>query len=338
MDNSIDCCVTSPPYWGLRDYGVTGQIGLENTMQEYIDKTLEVFEEVKRVLKPQGTLWLNLGDSYVGTGGDRQPVDGNGPFETITRLSPNNGRWARNAKSVLKPKQLVGIPWKVAFALQENGWYLRSDIIWAKPNPMPESVKDRPTKSHEYIFLMTKSQKYYYDCDSIKEPVIDIDSNTPQDIERAMMRRRKAAPKGNARIFRGGAYCNNSTFNNCEGGRRTVSGNLDRKYGDERNRPGSQLGASVPWEGTMKNKRDVWIVASQPCKEAHFATFPPKLIEPCILAGCPAGGIVLDPFMGSGTTAMVSIQLQRNFIGFELNPEYIKIAERRISNVQIKIV
>jgi DNA modification methylase len=337
-ENSINCCVTSPPYWNLRDYGVEGQIGLEETLELYIEKMIQVFREVRRVLKNDGTLWLNLGDSYCstapGTMGDNIHIAGT-KEETrrarkIMRPDTPNG---------LKPKDLIGLPWRVAFALQADGWYLRSDIIWHKPNPMPESVTDRPTKAHEYIFLFSKSRHYYYDHAAIREPAICPESNTPEDIQRANLRKRKTGPKGNARTFRGGAYCNNKTFNNGEGGKRTVSGNIRRKYGDERDRPSSHLGTSVPWEGTMKNKRDVWTVASQPCKQAHFATYPPKLIEPCILAGCPVGGVVIDPFMGSGTTAMVALELQRNFIGFELNPEYIKIAKNyRLKDIQIRIV
>ncbi len=365
MDSeSVHCCVTSPPYWNLRDYGVEGQIGLEPTLELYIEKMVEVFREVRRILRNDGTLWLNLGDSYCstapGTMGDNIHIEGT--LEATRRAR----KVMRPETPVgLKPKDLIGIPWRVAFALQADGWYLRSDIVWHKPNPMPESVTDRPTKSHEYIFLLSKSKRYYYDSKAIREPVIRPESNTPEDILRCNMRKRSTAPKGNARTFRGGAYCNNSTFNNGEGGKRTVSGNyhvpsgwdiekgshgsfhkdgrrrsgnIERKHGDDRDRPGSQLGTSVPWEGTTKNKRDVWTVASQPCKEAHFATFPPKLIEPCILAGCPKGGIAFDPFMGSGTTGKVAKELQRNYIGFELNPVYIEISDKRTSNVQQRIV
>lgn len=243
--------------------------------------------------------------------------------------NPNCGRYDRKKKLMegnLKPKDLIGIPWAVAFALRADGWYLRSDIIWHKPNPMPESVKDRPTKSHEYIFLMSKGSKYYYDAESIKEPVVCPESNTKEDIQRAMNRRRFTDPKnkqhkGNNKTFRGGGvYTNNQSFNNSENVNRETHGNMTNSSG-------------------LKNKRDVWSVASQPCKVAHFATFPSKLIEPCVLAGCPAGGIILDPFMGSGTTAMVALENQRNYIGFEINPQYIKIAQEcRLNSVQIKIV
>lgn len=275
-DNSIDCCVTSPPYYGLRDYGVDGQIGLENTLEEYIKNLVIVFREVKRVLKDEGTLWLNLGDSYAGSG--------KGPS--------------------LKPKDLMGVPWRVAFALQEDGWYLRSDIIWYKPNAMPESVKDRPTKAHEYIFLFSKSKHYYYDYEAIKEPCVDGDPNPPR------------GSKG--------------VLGNINQGRRKQDLVGKRQYTgfNERYKPRE-----------YRNKRTVWAVPTIPFKELHFATFPPKLIEPCILAGCPVGGIVLDPFMGSGTTAQVALELQRNFVGFELNPKYIEIAEKyRLNKIQLTIV
>lgn len=209
-DNLIDCCVTSPPYWGLRDYGVSGQIGLEPTLEEYIEKVIEVFKEVKRVLKPAGTLWLNLGDSYVGTGGDRLKPVKNELFQIQQSHNPCYGRYDRKKKLIegsLKSKDLIGIPWMVAFALRADGWYLRSDIIWHKPNPMPESVTDRPTKSHEYIFLMSKGPKYYYDAEKIKEPVVCPESSTPEDIQRAMDRRKFTDPKnkyhkGNSKSFR----------------------------------------------------------------------------------------------------------------------------------------
>lgn len=314
---TVHCCVTSPPYWSLRDYGVDGQIGLEETFDQYITKMVEVFREARRVLRKDGTLWLNLGDSYCstapGTMGDNIHIEG-------TKEATRRARKILRPKTPygLKPKDLMGIPWRVALALQADGWYLRSDIIWHKPSCMPDSVKDRPTKAHEYIFLLSKSSRYYYDYDAAKEPCVQDEF---------------------ANGFRGGAYCNNSTFNNSTGGKRKKSGNIRRKYGEDRDRPGSHLGASIPWEGNTRNRRTVWTVATSRFPEAHFATYPPKLIEPCILAGCPKDGVVLDPFMGSGTTAMVALQHQRNFIGFELNPEYIRIAEEhRLSKVQMQIV
>ena len=282
-DNSINCCVTSPPYWGLRDYGVEGQLGLESTPEEYVAKMVEVFREVKRVLRDDGTLWLNLGDSYAGNCSQASNNGRAGFGNARERLVNRKGEG-------LKPKDLVGIPWMVAFALRADGWYLRSDIIWYKPNTMPESVRDRPTKAHEYIFLLTKSKRYYYDNEAIKED---------------------AKPESEKRY--------RSTFHT---GKKEISG--QGRPGNTSNTPGYKK-----WTG-KRNKRSVWTVIVKPFKEAHFATYPPDLIEPCILAGCPEGGVVLDPFMGSGTTGMVAAMHQRNFIGFELNPEYCKMAERRI--------
>jgi DNA modification methylase len=284
-DNSINCCVTSPPYWGLRDYGVEGQFGLEKTPEEYVSKMVEVFREVKRVLCKDGTLWLNLGDSYCGTGNK-------GEYKDPKYLDGRNGQKValNNKIKGLKAKDLVGIPWMVAFALRADGWYLRQDIIWHKPNAMPESVKDRCTNAHEYIFLLAKSAQYYYDNEAIKED---------------------AKPESEKRY--------KSTFHT---GKKEISG--QGRPGNASNTPGYKK-----WTG-KRNKRSVWTVTTKPFKEAHFATFPPDLIEPCILAGCPAGGVVLDPFMGSGTTGMVAAMYQRNFIGFELNPEYCKMAEKRI--------
>lgn len=310
-DGSVHTCITSPPYYGLRDYGtakweggdsecdhkipevehgnligksdgkdkqnshavrfnrvscykcgairIDDQIGLEETPDAYVAKLAAVFREVKRVLRDDGTLWLNLGDSY---GGNREHATesatatcGNTKLDVCAKFNKvGNG---------IKPKDLIGIPWMVAFALRADGWYLRSDIIWAKRNCMPESVKDRPTKSHEYIFLLAKSQKYYYDADAIKDPV-------------------------------------------------SING--------------------------KRNKRDVWFISTKPYKEAHFATFPPDLIEPCVLAGCPQGGTVLDPFNGSGTTGQVALTNNRNYIGIELNPEYIELTHKRLNGLEVKII
>jgi len=285
-DNSINCCVTSPPYWGLRDYGVEGQIGLEETPEEYVSKMVEVFREVKRVLRKDGTLWLNLGDSYVGSG--RGPTGRNGIGNQEKRQGFHSPEVV--IPTGLKPKDLVGIPWMVAFALRADGWYLRQDIIWHKPNPMPESVKDRCTKAHEYIFLLSKSKKYYYDAEAIKEK------------QSGEIKTRRFSSDGGAKARAMGKH---------------ISG------GNE--------GTGAKWTDTgYRNKRSVWTVATKPFKEAHFAVFPPDLIKPCILAGCPKDGIVLDPFMGSGTTGMVAAMHQRNFIGFELSQEYCKMAEKRI--------
>jgi DNA modification methylase len=280
---SVQCCVTSPPYWGLRDYGVEGQLGLEKTPEEYVSKMVEVFREVKRVLKKDGTLWLNLGDSYAGSGKGIGSDHGKAVFTDGEIVKT---KWN---ESGLKPKDLVGIPWRVAFALQADGWYLRSDIIWHKPNPMPESVTDRPTKAHEYLFLLSKAERYYYNAGSIAEKSI-------------------------IGILDGG----------------TNPYNLITQTGG---RDSQNLGGS---DGT-RNKRSVWTVATQPYSEAHFATFPPKLIEPCILAGCPSGGLVLDPFAGSGTTLQVAQQLGRRGVGIELNPAYIELAEQRTAQAGLPL-
>lgn len=329
LDNeSAYCCVTSPPYWGLRDYGVEGQLGLESTPEEYVTKMVEVFREVKRVLRKDGTLWLNMGDCYASKPPGCDGVSyssglhgAQGDTKYRETLAKSVGTKRNTVVGNLKPKDLVGIPWMVAFALRADGWYLRQDIIWHKPNPMPESVKDRCTKSHEYIFLFSKSPQYYFDAESIAEPAAkstverlsqDIDSQAGSD---RVPGKTNGNMKAKAPRYGGKKYTENTDVFN-----RTKSGNA---YDF---RP-------------MRNKRSVWTVSTQPFSEAHFATFPPKLIEPCILAGCPVGGVVIDPFMGSGTTAMVATQLQRNYIGFELNPDYIKIAEKhRLKNVQIKMV
>lgn len=314
---SVNTCVTSPPYWALRDYGVQGQLGLEPTPEEYIKKLVEVFREVKRVLKDDGTLWLNIGDCYAGSGKGAWKVKDK--QKESYKPDPNSPQCKiSKTPGDLKPKDLIGIPWMLAFALRADGWYLRSDIIWSKPNPMPESVTDRPTNSHEYIFLLSKSQRYYYDSEAIKEPA------TYSNEERY------------ARACEAHKRTPNSEIN---GIRLRKSGNIKRKLGDAHDRPGCHIGNSVPWEGLTRNKRNVWTVATRPFNQAHFATFPPELILPCILAGCPVDGTVLDPFMGSGTTGMVALQNRRNYIGFELNSEYIKIAEEyRLNDVQIKIV
>ena len=360
-DGLIDCVVTSPPYWGLRDYGIDGQFGLEPTLDEYIDKMTAVFREVRRVLKPEGTLWLNMGDGYNGSG----PQTNKGFNERWGHGAGDKKQEKRTGKTKiidgLKPKDLIGQPWRLAFALQADGWYLRSDIIWAKPNPMPESVTDRPTKAHEYIFLMSKQPKYFYDADAVREPGSDNSHGSP---------------------------------NINPGKKQEILGQ-------------NQTGTLGKWskDDSMngRNKRTVWTVATQPFPEAHFATFPEKLIEPCIRAGtsekgycsecgkpwvrvvesrnngtrqpgarralamghtdhgptavnrageasikitigwqpscdCDADttpGLVLDPFMGSGTTALVSLKLNRRYLGIELNQEYIDIANKRINKMAL---
>lgn len=313
-DESVHCCVTSPPYWGLRDYGCEGQVGLENSLEEYISTMVGIFAEVKRVLRNDGTLWLNLGDSYnsgnKGNSGEMNPSrkQATNAGSIATRRGERlGGQRNGGASNLCKPKDLCGIPWRVAFALQADGWYLRSDIIWAKPNPMPESVTDRPTKSHEYIFLLSKSERYYYDAEAIKEAAIYGDVRKP------------FAPgqidyRGNGHD-RGGGKVRESVK---RGG---FAGKTNELEGREAFR------AIEDW----RNKRSVWTVATQPFPEVHFATFPEDLIKPCILAGCPAGGTVLDPFFGSGTTGLVATRNNCKCIGIELNADYVEIAKRRLS-------
>src|SRR3990167_5367183 len=341
MENgSIDCCVTSPPYWGLRDYqtatweggskncshkrdskksgagetgsdNVTGgigdgiykdiclhcgakridaQLGLEKTPEDYVAMMVEIFREVKRVLKKEGTLWLNLGDSYAGSG--------KGHSDKINYACVVGGVTASYTDKILKPKDIVGIPWRVAFAPRTDGWYLRQDIIWHKPNPMPESVTDRCTKAHEYIFLMSKSARYYFDGEAIKEPA-NYDG------------RKDTMNKGSEK-YRNGFVPNQNPQSVAVKGHERWQRGENGEY--------------------LRNKRSVWTITTKPFKGAHFATFPEGLIVPCVLAGCPKNGIILDPFMGAGTTGVVCKKNNRNFIGIELNPEYVKMAEQRINN------
>lgn len=310
-DNSVHCCVTSPPYWGLRDYGVDGQLGLEQTPEEYVANMVQVFREVRRVLRDDGTLWLNLGDSYARQGG---ATDNKNRSRELAHMAETQKRAMNKVADGYKPKDLVGIPWRVAFALQADGWYLRQDIIWHKPNPMPESVTDRCTKSHEYIFLLSKSARYYYDQKAIAEPLADSSVARLSQVNLANQNGSDRIPgKTNGAMKAVGPRFGGSKYGDDESElMRTKSGN--------------------EWTGGdgLRNRRSVWTVTTQPFKEAHFATFPPKLIEPCILAGCPEGGTVLDPFNGAGTTAIVCIQNGRQYVGAELNPEYMGISERRI--------
>lgn len=297
-DQSVHTCVTSPPYFGLRDYGVDGQIGLENTPDAFVARLVDVFREVRRVLRDDGTLWLNLGDSYGSFGGNtysgfNERYSGTGG-EGSKQDATLQGVTDRKADTGLRPKNLLGIPWRVAFALQADGWYLRQDIIWHKPNPMPESVTDRCTKAHEYVFMLSKSARYFFDANAIKEPVSD------NEVTRA---RNSRADKG----IVGPADLHGTGFG---------------QYGQ-----GGWERAGV----ATRNRRSVWTVATKPYAGAHFATFPPDLIEPCILAGCPVGGTVLDPFGGSGTTAGVALKHGRNAILCELNPEYAALMPERIA-------
>ncbi|TKK29530.1 site-specific DNA-methyltransferase [Pseudomonas sp. CFBP13528] len=319
QDQSVNTCVTSPPYFGLRDYGVDGQMGLEATPLEFVDALVAVFREVRRVLRDDGTLWLNLGDSYNAHPGQRKETDKAGGKQQSVR-----GSTASPSRSVagIKPKDLIGIPWRVAFALQDDGWYLRQDIIWSKPNPMPESTKDRCTKSHEYLFLLSKSPRYYYDQDAIKEPVaLSSITRLAQDLEQQ---------HGSDRVP-----------GKTNGPMKAVRSKRDSFKRDDSKReqpiPGQSLGTHRPdreesdWPLDTRNKRSVWTVPTKGFKGAHFATFPPDLIRPCILAGAPLGGVVLDPFGGAGTTAVVAMQEGRKSILCELNPEYAAMAERRIA-------
>jgi DNA modification methylase len=301
-DDSIDCCVTSPPYWALRNYQVEGQLGLESTPEEYVSKLVTIFKEVKRVLKPTGNMWLNLGDTYatakVGNtqGSSNSGLNGNNPREDLSGLREQS-KFVKKTPVNLKTKDLVGIPWMVAFALRDDGWYLRQDIIWQKPSCLPEPVTDRCVKSHEYIFLLSKSSKYYFDYLSIQE------NSTNKESHEGHRKRNKTASYGS------GAFIN---------GKGNAISSGDDSY----------TGKTY----VKRNKRSVWTVPpyNQPGKN-HFASYPPDLITPCILAGCPKGGTVLDPFCGSGTTGEVAIQLSRNFIGMELNPDYVALSRRVIS-------
>ena len=283
-DNYVQCCMTSPPYWRLRDYGVKGQLGLEDTPELYVVALVEVFEEVRRVLKPEGTLWLNIGDAYWNSGkgvtGNKLHIDFGKPREKEREGVPTIGKHPE-----LKSKDLIGLPWTVALALRKSGWWLRQDIIWHKPNPMPESVTDRCTKAHEYIFLLSKSRKYYFDYKAIQTKAKGLTLH-----DRTSRVSRKRFPHG------------------------TVNG--IRKGGG-------------PYD--MANRRSVWSITTKPFAGAHFATFPQELPGLCIQAGSREGDIVLDPFMGAGTTALVAKELGRNYMGFELKPEYIKIARERLS-------
>lgn len=275
-------CVTSPPYFGLRNYGHEGQLGLEQTPEQYIAAMVEVFRCVRDVLADDGTLWLNIGDSYAGGGGGNYSAGTrNNSGQNITNVR-NRPAWLSQAG--LKPKDLIGIPWMLAFALRADGWYLRQDIIWHKPNPMPESVRDRCTKAHEYVFLLSKSERYYFDGEAMREEAV----------------------KG----------ASGSSFNKGK----TAEHQLGRSSDAERVEDGT------------RNRRSVWTVATRPYKGAHFATFPPALIEPCILAGSSPGDVVLDPFMGSGTTAAVALQHGRQYLGCELNPAYQPLQEARIAD------
>ena len=323
---SINTCVTSPPYFGLRDYGIEDQIGLEATPDEYVHNLVEVFRGVRKVLRDDGTIWVNLGDSYASspTGSDSKKSKLEGGKST----QHEGGKRPNKIIGNLKPKDLIGIPWRVAFALQADGWYLRQDIIWSKPNPMPESVTDRCTKAHEYIFLLSKNAKYHYDHQAVKEPIAASSvARLSQNIE---------AQEGSYRVP-----------GKTNGTMKAVRSKRDsfKREGSKREQviPGQSTGTHRPdredseYDLDTRNKRSVWSVATKPYKEAHFATFPPELITPCILAGCPKGGTVLDVFNGSGTTGEVSLLNGCNYKGIELNPDYIALTHRRLDRV-VKLI
>lgn len=288
-------CVTSPPYFGLRDYGHDGQIGLEQTPEEYIAAMVEVFRCVRDVLTDDGTLWLNIGDSYARAGGwsDNSGLDGmkRGKSGRARSNMTGTGGSSQELPPGLKQKDLIGIPWMLAFALRADGWYLRQDIIWHKPNPMPESVRDRCTKAHEYIFLLSKSQRYFYDSEAAMEPVA---ASTIERLSQPTLHQQEGSSRVPGKT----------------NGNMKAVGRIDKR-----------------------NRRSVWTIPTRPYKGAHFATFPPALIEPCILAGSRQDDIVLDPFMGSGTTAQVALKLWRQYIGCELNESYGALQEQRISSV-----
>jgi len=340
-DESVHCVVTSPPYWGLRDYGVDGQIGLEPTPEEYVARMVAVFGEVRRVLRRDGTCWLNIGDSYASVPGSQsQGENGQMADRSVVRARAQvrDGKAAAGMGAPsrppgvpgIKPKDLVGIPWRLAFALQADGWYLRSDIIWAKPNPMPESVTDRPTKAHEYVFLLTRSARYFYDADAIREPY------QPSSVERdaygynhAFANQFKGSPTDgrhpDGKVLPPGSF---------------AKGPDGRKLTTITPGPGShddyQTGTRERWPNASgRNRRSVWEIATEPYPDAHFATFPQALVEPCVKAGCPEGGVVLDPFMGSGTTALVARRLGRRSIGIELNETYAALAAKRLSQLSL---
>lgn len=385
-EGSVNCCVTSPPYFGLRDYGtgtweggsagcdhkhppfggplesstlvgthhregfgpdgqyrqrcgkcgarrVDAQLGLEATPDEYVERMVEIFREVRRVLRSDATLWLNLGDSYSGSGVNDGTVSP-GLSKAAKRGHPvrrpgATARW----NCPLKPKDMVGIPWRVAFALQADGWWLRRDLIWHKPNPMPESVTDRPTSAHEYLFILAKSQRYYYDGDAIAEPL----QSGASDLRKMA----ESLPRIGGKHKELDDPLNKASGLTNVGRKRAVggrirSGNLQRDIPLNGNRRGirdNHIGRGVPWEDVTgtRNARSVWTIATTPFSGAHFATFPEALVEPCIMAGCPAGGVVLDPFMGSGTVAAVAMRLDRHFLGIDLNADYIRMAEHRLA-------
>ena len=326
-DGSVQTCITSPPYFGLRDYGHGDQMGLEATPDEYVKGMVALFREVWRVLADDGTLWLNLGDSYSGSGKGGQSAE-----KRSDGWQPEYAN--KGATYGLKPKDLIGIPWRVAFALQADGWYLRQDIIWAKPNPMPESVTDRCTKSHEYLFLLSKSARYCYDHEAIKEPSVALSVHDQTGTARTGIPG-QSDHTGNRDSWHGSRFDTGKTGGHQIGRAQpgpARSGNKERKSALSGGAPNDGVDGNVPWVGFTRNKRDVWTIPTKPFRGAHFAVMPEALVEPCVLAGSREGDTLLDPFVGSGTVGVVALRHQRNFVGVELNPVYAEMARRRIAD------
>ena len=319
QDESVQCCVTSPPYYGLRDYGVVGQIGLEKSPDEYVQELVQVFREVRRVLKKDGCIWVNLGDSY----------NGSGPSGGAGKQYINIGSQGTTTKKIdgLKQKDLIGIPWRVAFALQADGWYLRQDIIWSKPNPMPESVTDRCTKAHEYVFLLSKNGKYFYDAEAIKEPIKDASVlRLMQNIDgQTGSARVPGKTNGNMKAVRPFGITRD----------RLLDYNSKEKIlRNSVNRGSYEKECDLPLTPLIANKKSVWQITTRPYKHAHFATMPEKLVEPCILAGSKPGDVILDPFGGSMTVGKVAERHGREFVGIELNWDYIGLGKKRLGHNQ----
>lgn len=321
----VQCIVTSPPYWGLRDYGVAGQLGQEPTLREFLANMVEVFDLCRELLADDGTLWLNMGDSYAGSWGSQgREYSGVAVSALSARQVAASQRKAGGTGKIrdegIKEKDLMGQPWRLAFALQDAGWWLRSDIVWNKPNPMPESVRDRPTKAHEYMFLLTRSAQYYYDMDAIREPAAETSlARWGQDVDGQAGSDRVPGKTNGPMKAAGGPRSKRNSF-------ARATKYSEGEHGQKaQHRPGRE---DVHYSRT-RNKRSVWTIATQSYSGAHFATFPEGLVEPCVLAGSRPGDIVFDPFMGSGTVASVAQRLGRRWLGAELNPEYIALQAER---------